>query len=147
MIDREVLDLKLANQLLYFLKVAKESGDYLIVSSPCILNISDVFSFDMNKLVDFQDNTTYEMSLYSEQKKIHTYLIRVTFGVDFVRVELRQYKRDRGVYVELYSAKCDLVAPSLTTLKALVSNIRTTSAVSLFSEGLRQLGFSEQLER
>ena len=91
--------------------------------------------------------TIFEMSLYSEQKKLHTYLIWITFGVDFVRVELRQYKRDRGVYVELYFAKCDLVAPSLTTLKALVSNIRTTSAVFLFSEGLCELGFSEHLER
>lgn len=147
MIDREILELKLVNQLLQFLKVAKESGDYLTVSKPCILNISDKFSFDMCKLVDYQGNTTFELSLYSEQKKIHTYLIWITFGVDFVRVELRQYKRDRGIYVELYSETYGIVALSSITLSALVSNIPTTSAVSLFSEDLRQLGFSEKLER
>ena len=81
--------------------------------------------------------TTFDLSLYTERRKLHTYLIWITFEVNSVRVELRQCNRD----------KCDLVVPSSTTLNALVQNNRTTSAVSLFSEGLCQLGFSEQLER
>ena len=64
-----------------------------------------------------------------------------------MRVELRQYKRDRGIYVELSSETYGIVALSSITLSALVSNIPTTSAVSLFSEGMRQLGFLEKLER
>lgn len=141
--NRKDLDLQLANQLLQLSNLIKEASDSLIVSNPCLIKVSDDFSFDLVRLVDVQSNTTFELSLYDEKHSSHTYLIWLTFGVDFVEVELRRYKKSEGVFIELYTARGGLLAPSLTTLKALVSNIHTTSAVSLFSEGLRQLGFEE----
>lgn len=140
--NRKDLDLQLANQLLQLSNLIKEASDSLIVSNPCLIKVSDDFSFDLVRLVDVQ-STTFELSLYDEKHSRHTYLIWLTFGVDFVEVELRRYKKSEGVFIELYTARGGLLAPSLTTLKALVSNIHTTSAVSLFSEGLRQLGFEE----
>ena len=81
--------------------------------------------------------------LYDEAKSLPTYKISLTFASDYVETELERFKKSAGDYVKLYTAKGSLMAPSLVTLQALVSNIHTTSAVSLFSEGLRQLGFEE----
>lgn len=138
---REEINLQLASQLLDFSDLIKESADSLVMSNHCAFRVSDTHSFELSKLIEPHCFTTYKMDLVDEGKQTPTYLIRLTFGLDFVEIELRRYKKSEGVFVELYTARGGLVAPSLTTLKALVSNIHTTSAVSLFSEGLRQLGF------
>ena len=138
---REEINLQLANQLLDFSDLIKESADSLVMSNHCAFRVSDTHSFELSKLIEPHCFTTYEMDLVDEGKQTPTYLIRLTFGLDFVEIELRRYTKSECVFVELYTARGGIVAPSLTTLKALVSNIHTTSAVSLFSEGLRQLGF------
>lgn len=143
--QREELNLQLASQLLQFSNLIKESVDSLVMSNHCAFRVSDTHSFELSKLIEPHCFTTYEMDLVDEGKQTPTYLIRLTFGLDFVEIELRRYKKSEGVFVELYTARGDLVAPSLTTLKALVSNIQTTSAVSLFSEGLHQLGFEGEI--
>lgn len=143
--NRKDLDLQLANQLLQFSDLIKEFADSLAISNPCAFMVSGTHSFELSKLVEPHCFTTYEMDLVDEGKQTPTYLIRLTFGLDFVEIELRRYKKSEGVFVELYIARGGLAAPSLTTLKALVSNIHTTSAVSLFSEGLRLLGFEGEV--
>ena len=143
--NRKDLDLQLANQLLQFSDLIKESADSLAISNPCAFMVSGTHSFELSKLVEPHCFTTYEMDLVDEGKQLPTYSIRLTFGLDFVEIELRRYKKSEGVLVEIYTARGGLVAPSLMTLKALVSNIHTTSAVSLFSEGLRQLGFEGEI--
>ena len=140
---RKEIDLQLANQLLQFSDLIKESADSLVISNHCAFMVSDTHSFELSKLVEPPCFTTYEIDLVNEGKQTPTYLLRLTFGLDFVEIELRRYKKSEGVFVELYIARGGLAAPSLITLKALVSNIHTLSAVSLFSEGLRQLGFEE----
>lgn len=107
--------------------------------------VSETHSFELSKLVESHCFTTYEMDLVDEVNSKPTYKIRLIFGLGFVKVELKRYKESIGDYIELYLAKGGLTSPSLTTLKALVSNIHTTSAVSLFSEGLRQLGFEGEI--
>lgn len=139
--NRKDLDLQLANQLLQFSDLIKESADSLSISNPCAFMVSDTHSFELSKLVEPHCFTTYEMDLVDEGKQTPTYLIRLTFRLDFVEIELRRYKKSEGVFVELYLVRGGLVAPSLTTLKVLVSNIHTASEVSLFSEGFRLLGF------
>lgn len=143
--QREEINLRLANQLLQFSELIKESADSLAISSPCAFMVSETYSFNLSKLTDSRCFTTYELVLIDEVNSKPTYLIQFIFGLGFVKVELKRYKDSIGDYIELYLAKGGLVAPSLTTLKALVSNIHTTSAVSLFSEGLRQLGFEGEI--
>ena len=140
---RNELDLHLANQLLQFSELIKESADSLALSNPYAFMVSETHSFNLSKLTDSRCFTTYDLVLIDEVNSKPTYMIRLIFGLGFVKVELKRYKDSIGDYLELYLAKGGLLAPSLTTLKALVSNIHTTSAVSLFSEGLRQLGFEE----
>lgn len=142
---REEINLQLANQLLDFSDLIKESADSLVMSNHCAFRVSDTQSFELSKLIEPHCFTTYEMDLVDEGKQTPTYLIRLTFGLDFVEIELRRYKKSEGVFVELYTARGGLVDSSLTTLKALVSNIQITSAVSLFSEGLHQLGFEGEI--
>lgn len=139
--QREELNLQLASQLLQFSELIKESADSLVISNHYAFMVSDTYSFNLSKLTDSRCFTTYELVLVDEVTSNPTYKIRLIFGLGFVKVELKRYKESIGDYIELYLAKGGLAAPSLTTLKALVSNIHTTSAVSLFSEGLRQLGF------
>lgn len=143
--QREEMNLQLANQLLQFSDLIKESEDSLTVSSPCAFMVSETYSFDITKLTNFRCFTTYELALVDELNSKPTYVIRLIFGLGFVKVELKRYKESIGDYIELYLAKGGLTAPSLTTLKALVSNIHATSAVSLFSEGLHLLGFEGEL--
>ena len=139
--QREELNLQLVSQLLQFSNLIKESADLLSLANPYTFSVSNTSYFEISKLVELQCFTTYEFMLYDTEKQAPTYLVRLTYGVDFVETELRRYSRKEGVFTELYLARGGLSAPSLTTLKALVSNIHTTSAVSLFSEGLRLLGF------
>lgn len=139
--QREELNLQLASQLLQFSDLIKESADSLDSSRLYAFMVSETHSFNLSKLIDSRCFITYELTLVDEVGHKPTYLIRFIFGLGFVKVELKRYKESISDYVELYLAKGGLVAPSLTTLKALVSNIHTTSAVSLFSEGLRLLGF------
>ena len=143
--QREELNLQLASQLLQFSNLIKESADSLSFANPYMFSVSNTSYFEISKLVEPQCFTIYEFMLYDAEKQTPTYLIRLTYGVDFVETELRRYKRKEGVFVELYLVRGGLVAPSLTTLKVLVSNIHITSAVSLFSEGLRLLGFEGKL--
>lgn len=138
---RKEIDLQLANQLLQFSDLIKESADSLVISNYCAFMVSDTHSFNFSKLTDSRCFTTYELALVDEVNSKPTYKIRLIFGLGFVKVELKRYKESIGDYIELYLAKGGLTAPSLTTLKALVSNIHTTSAVSLFSDGLCRLGF------
>ena len=142
---REEINLQLANQLLEFSDLIKESADSLVISNHCAFMVSDTHSFELSKLIEPHCFTTYEMDLVDEGKRTPTYLIHLTFGLDFVEIELRRYTKTEGVFTELYLARGGLAAPSLTTLKVLVSNIHTTSAVSLFSEGLRLLGFEGEI--
>lgn len=139
--SREEKNLQLAKQLLQFSDLIKESADSLVISNSCAFMVSEIYSFNLSKLTDSRCFTTYELALVDEINSRATYMIRFIFGLGFVKVELKRYKESIGDYIELYLAKGGLAAPSLMTLKALVSNIHTTSAVSLFSEGLRQLGF------
>lgn len=143
--QREEVNLHLANQLLQFSNLIKESADSLSLANPYTFSVSNTSHFEISKLVEPQCFTTYKFMLYDAEKQAPTYLIRLTYGIDFVEIELRRYNRKEGVFVELYLARGGLAAPSLTTLKVLVSNIHTTSAVSLFSEGLRLLGFEGEL--
>ena len=107
--------------------------------------ISDEFSFDFYKFEGNRGLAIYSFFLYDEAKSLPTYKIGLTFASDYVETELERFKKSAGGYVKLYTAKGSLMAPSLVTLQALVSNIHTTSAVSLFSEGLRQLGFEGEI--
>ena len=141
--QREEINLRLANQLLQFSELIKESADSLAISNPYAFMVSETHSFNLSKLTDSSCFTTYELVLIDEVNSKPTYMIRLIFGLGFVKVELKRYKDSVGDYLELYLAKGGLLAPSVTTLKALVSSIHTTSAVFLFSEGLRQLGFEE----
>ena len=143
--NRKDLDLQLANQLLQFSELIKESADSLAISNPYAFMVSENHSFNLSKLTDSRCFTTYELVLVDEVNSKPTYMIRLIFGLGFVKVELKRYKDSVGDYLELYLAKGGLLAPSVTTLKAVVSNIHTASAVSLFSEGLRQLGFEGEL--
>lgn len=138
---RKEIDLQLANQLLQFSDLIKESADSLVISNHCAFLLSDEFSFDFYKFEGNRGLAIYSFFLYDEVKSLPTYKIGLTFASDYVETELERFKKSAGDYVKLYTAKGGLAAPSLTKLKALVSNIHTTSAVSLFSEGLRQLGF------
>lgn len=122
-------------------KFDKESADSLDSLRPYVFMISEVHSFELSWSVNPKGFVTYEFELVDEPNCTPVYLIRLVFELGYVKVELKRYKESLGYYVELYSAKGGLAAPSLTTLKVLVSNIHTTSAVSFFSEGLRQLGF------
>lgn len=137
--------LHLANQLLQFSNLIKESAESLAFSSPCAFMVSATYSFNLSTITDSRCFTTYELALVDEVNSKPTYMIRFIFGLGFVKVELKRYKESISDYVELYLTKGGLAAPSLTTLKALVSNIHTTSAVLLFSEGLRQLGFEGEI--
>lgn len=139
--QREEVNLHLTKQLLQFSDLIKESADSLVISNLCGFMVSETHSFNFSKLTDSRCFTTYDLALVDEVNSKPTYMIHFIFGLGFVKVELKRYKESIGDYIELYLAKGGLVAPSLTTLKALVSNIHTTSTVSLFSEGLRQLGF------
>ena len=139
--QREELNLQLANQLLQFSELIKESADSLDRSRPYIFMVSETHSFELSWEVNPRGFATYELELVDEPNYTPVYLIRFIFGLGFVKVELKCYKEIIGDYVELYSAEGGLAAPSLTTLKVLVRNIRTTTSVSLFSEGLHQLGF------
>lgn len=139
--QREELNLQLASQLLQFLDLVKESADSLDSSRPYAFMVSETHSFELSWSVSPKGFVAYEFELVDEPNYTSVYLIKLVFGFGFVKVELKRYKESLGDYVELYLAKGGLAAPSLTTLKALVSNIHTTSAVLLFSEGLRQLGF------
>ena len=141
--QREEINLRLANQLLQFSELIKESADSLAISNPYAFMVSETHSFNLSKLTDSRCFTTYELVLIDEVNSKPTYMIRLIFGLGFVKVELKRYKDSVGDYLELYLAEGGLLAPSVTTLKALVSSIHTTSAVFLFSEGLRQLGFEE----
>ena len=139
--QHEEIGLHLVNQLLQLSDLIKESADSLDRSRPYIFMVSETHSFELSWEVNPRGFATYELELVDEPNYIPVYLIKLVFGFGFVKVDLKRYKESIGDYVELYSAKGGLAAPSLTTLKALVSNIHTFSAVSLFSEGLRQLGF------
>lgn len=143
--QREEMNLQLASQLLQFSDLIKESADSLVISNHCAFMVSETHSFSLSKLTDSHCFTTYELALVDEVNSKPTYMIHFIFGLGFVKVELKRYKESIGDYIELYLAKGGLAAPSLTTLKVLVSNIHTTSAVSLFSEGLRLLGFEGKL--
>lgn len=139
--QREETNLQLADRLLQFSELIKESADSLDRSRPYIFMVSETHSFELSWEVNPRGFATYELELVDEPNYTPVYLIRFIFGLGFVKIELKRYKVSIGDYIELYLAKGGLAAPSLTTLKVLVSNIHTTSAVSLFSEGLRQLGF------
>ena len=143
--NRKDLDLQLANQLLQFSELIKESADSLDRSKPYAFMVSDTHSFELSWSVSPKGFVAYEFEFVDEPNYTPFYLIKLVFGLGFVKVELKRYKESIGGYIELYLAKGGLAAPSLTTLKALVSNIHTTSAVSLFSEVLRQLGFEGEI--
>lgn len=142
---REEINLQLANQLLQFSELIKESANSFSLSNHCAFMISDEFSFDFYKFEGNRGLAIYSFFLYDEVKSLPTYKICLTFASDYVETELERFKKSAGDYVKLYTAKGSLMAPSLVTLQALVSNIHTYSAVSLFSEGLRQLGFEGEI--
>lgn len=139
--QRDEINLRLANQLLQFSDLIKESADSLDSSRPYAFMVSETHSFELSWSGSPRGVTTYEMELVDEPNYTPFYLINLVFGFGFVKVELKRYKESICDYIELYSAKGGLAAPSLVTLKVLTSNIHTISAVSLFSEGLRLLGF------
>lgn len=139
--QHEEIGLHLVNQLLQLSDLIKESADSLDSSSPYAFMVSETHSFELSWSVSPKGFVAYEFELVDEPNYTPFYLIKLVFGFGFVKVELKRYKESIGDYIELYLAKGGLAAPSLTTLKALVSNIHTTSAASLFSKGLRQLGF------
>lgn len=51
--QRKEINLQLANQLLQFSELIKESADSLAISNPCLIKVSDDFTFDLVRLVDF----------------------------------------------------------------------------------------------
>lgn len=57
--QREEINLRLANQLLQFSELIKESADSLAISSLCAFMVSETYSFNLSKLTDSRCFTTY----------------------------------------------------------------------------------------
>ena len=93
--QREEINLRLANLLLQFSELIKESADSLVISNHYAFMVSDTYSFNLSKLTDSRCFTTYELVLVDEVNSNPTYKIRLIFGLGFVKVELKRYKGKR----------------------------------------------------